>query len=117
MDSEGKVKIVHMRTDPDIHPKYVHHDTEKRYPTRLWGGTELTNHDDWSCLEDMIDAGMMVAMMRGRSVWVSFTLFGSDVAGALRAYKARGGNYANFSGYYFDMEAEGGEDVQSFDSG
>jgi len=59
-------------------------------------------------MEDMIDAGMMFALMRDRKVWVNFTPFGSDVVGALRAFKARGNLYSDFSGYYFDMEAEGG---------
>ena len=112
VDNMGLVQVPHMRTDPDVHPKYVYHTTKKRYPTRLQGGKKLSGHDDWSCMEDMIDAGMMVALMRGRSVWVFFTPFGSAVAGALRAFKARGGLYRDFSGYYFDMEAEGGtEDV------
>lgn len=119
VDNKGLVKVAYMRTDPDIHPKYDH-DGEarkrKKYPTRLRDRSELTGHDDWSCMEDMIDARMMFALMRDRRVWIFLTPFGTDVAGALRAYKAWGGLYRDFSGYYFDMETEGGKDVQSTDS-
>jgi len=112
VDNKGLVKVAHMRTHPDVHPKYVHHCIEKLYPTRLRGGSNLAGHDDWSCMEDMIDVGMIFALMRDRRVWIYFTPFGLDVVGALRAFKARGGLYRDFSGYYFDMEAEGGtEDV------
>jgi len=110
VDNKGLVKVAHMRTHPDVHPKYVHHDTEKLYPTRLRDGSKLNGHDDWSCMEDMISAGMMFALMRDRRVWIFLTPFGADVAGTLRAFKARGGLYRDFSGYYFDMEAEGGTD-------
>ena len=106
VDNGGLVRVTHMRTHPSVHPKYDHDgeaSERKAFPTRLRDGSELTCHDDWSCMEDMIDAGMMFALMRDRKVWVNFTPFGSDVVGALRAFKARGNLYSDFSGYYFDM--------------
>ena len=100
VDNKGLVQNAHMRTHPRLHPKYAHIGSTGEYPTRLRDG-ELEDHDDWSCMEDMIDAGMMTAQMRAKSVWVSFTRYGIDVAGAARAFKAQGGNYADFSAHYY----------------
>lgn len=55
-----------MRTDRGRHP----HGTGRRsaafatsdgadYPTRLRGGQELRDHDDWDCLEDAVAAGLL----------------------------------------------------------
>ena len=55
-----------MRTDADRHPHGVgyrqsmfsDHRTTK-YPTRLTGGREINDHDDWDCLDDAEAAGLL----------------------------------------------------------
>lgn len=55
-----------MRTNEDRHPHGVGFrqrafasGPSKEYPTRLRGGTELLDHDDWDCLEDAVAAGLL----------------------------------------------------------
>lgn len=54
-----------MRTDEERHPhgtgrhKRMFGSKGKEYPTRLRGGTELQDHDDWDCLEDAVAAGLL----------------------------------------------------------
>jgi hypothetical protein len=74
------------------------------YPTRLKDG-ELPNHDDWSCLEDMAAAGLLVAEFRtahhgwpvgGGEARIRLTPAGLEMAAKLRAHKAAGGTFAAF---------------------
>lgn len=97
VDNKGLVKIPEMRTNVAVHPEYVHHITDKEYPTRLRDGFELPNHDDWSCMEDMICVGLMIAEMEARKVRITLTEFGWCIAGALRRYRGMGGTLAKFS--------------------
>lgn len=55
-----------MRTDLDRHPhgegyrkRMLGAGSDKKYPTRLRGGTELPDHDDWDCLDDAVAAGLL----------------------------------------------------------
>lgn len=55
-----------MRTDTDKHPhglgqrQALFHDARsKKYPTRLRGGIEVNDHDDWDCLADAEAAGLL----------------------------------------------------------
>jgi hypothetical protein len=74
-----------------------------RYPTRLKDG-ELPNHDDWSCLEDMVAAGLITAEFREKhgpafgsgEARIRLTDEGRIVAAKLRGHKAAGGSFASF---------------------
>lgn len=55
----------------------------------------MKDHDDWDCLSDL-DAAGMVEVISEANGFVKLTQRGSTVAGALRAYKAQGGVFADF---------------------
>jgi hypothetical protein len=98
-----------------------------------WGRGEIHGHDDYSCLDDLIAAGLLAVTMPGHredgfyvdprgktiriegqpvnagfltglvekqlaawAVW-SLTDYGQQVAGVLRAFKAQGGSFHDFT--------------------
>jgi hypothetical protein len=97
-----------------------------KYPSRLRRldpeqPNEEPNHSDWDCLADMMTEGLIEPapgrLASGRLLWedveahtqgaqtsaghyethqIKFTPKGSAIAGALRAHKANGGNFAAF---------------------
>lgn len=87
------------------------HDGSK-YPTRLKGGETVEHHDDWSCLEDMMDA-RLVAIIKirrspkrrsvdydyfgGSEVVVKLTEAGYRVAGELRKHLAETNRASTFA--------------------
>lgn len=125
VDHGGRLLRDHMRTDTRRHPLLVG-DTQRRvdfgpekYPTRLFGGAALPDHDDWDCLEDLEAAGLITIDRRtypqghlavppgargkiGGDIhrkWnpmVALTELGARVSGLLRAHKAAGGNFIEF---------------------
>jgi len=93
---------------------------DERYPTRLREGT-LADHSDYDCLSDFVAAGLALpaegatekgrvafheyekrakkigtAQARGETLRFTLTDEGIKVCAALRAHKARGGNFAEF---------------------
>src|SRR5688572_27197569 len=57
----GVIHNPHMRCNPRLHRRFAHHSWDGRdYPTNLREG-QLTPHDDWSCIEDMVAAGLLTA--------------------------------------------------------
>jgi len=100
-----------MRTNPRLHRELVGISPasglpiDGSYPTRLKGGEQAENHDDWSCIEDMVNAGIVVASFRvkdGRTLIgnsecrVRLTSEGEVIAHQLRDFKRNGGNFADF---------------------
>ncbi len=82
---------------------------EDRYSTRLKSGDQVSGHDDWHCVQDMIAAGLMGIINPEVSggvesdadkmepgVILTFTKQGWDVAHQLRQHKANGGRWRNF---------------------
>jgi hypothetical protein len=59
-------------------------------------GVQLRDHDDWDCLDDLEAAGLVEIQSLVNGV-VNMTKRGSAVAGQLRAHKASGGQFADFS--------------------
>ena len=110
VDSKGVLDKERMRCNPKIHPAQANQcnmpgfpDAEKESPTRLKGWTkELPNkniarqHDDWSCLEDAEEAGLLKVEGTGMYPVIRFTTLGQSVAGRLREHKAKGGSFSNF---------------------
>jgi len=111
VDRGGKVENARMRCHARLHRHFVynppggHHLGDgSRYPTRLRDDKVLEKHDDWSCLEDMVAAGLVVAKMRKVNMDTSgdmecrvrFTDSGITLAGLLRRHKLEGGSYGNF---------------------
>lgn len=101
VDYDGKLDEVRMRTDPAVHPVIAEARAAKygdfinrAHPTVLKGGERLDGHDDWSCVEDMEAAGLVVTGSGGTVVWLTDT--GWRIAHELRRWKATGGNFAAF---------------------
>lgn len=110
VDEKGVLNGDHLRCSLSRHPdlrgyQQVVSDLDgDKYPTRLKKGELLENHDDWSCLEDMMILGMLVVEItehqtgRGqiRGSRVTLTDYGWEIAGRLRKFKGEGGNYGDF---------------------
>jgi len=111
VDGKGIIDNRRMRCNARLHREFMNvspfgtiHDGAK-YPTLLAGNIKLEKHDDWSCLEDMVAAGLIKAFFRRRGTAevfgnseakVVFTDTGLVVAAALRGHKACGGNFRDF---------------------
>lgn len=109
VDHNGNINNQKMRCNPRLHRHFadtyhLERDPDK-YPTRLRGGELQHNHDDWSCLEDMVAAGLIESeflrvhddLTFGTSkARVKLTDLGRFYAAELRKFKATGGNFADF---------------------
>jgi hypothetical protein len=110
VDHKGMISNARMRCNARLHRNFAWmtpfspHTAESEYPTRLKGGIEQPGHDDWSCLEDMIAAGLVNGYFRQLSeatfgnsqAYVELTAAGRALANELRAHKSSGGTYATF---------------------
>lgn len=67
------------------------------HATRLRDGTVMPNHDDWECLQDFAAEGLFAgaAQVEPKKT-LQFSARGLALAADLRAYKAQGGQFANF---------------------
>lgn len=119
VDYRGKISHDHMRCHRGRHPimyaakrRFITSGDGSAYPTRLWGGREATDHDDYDCIDDMIAAGLVTVTMppapagtlvtglveaelMTRATY-ALTEYGLGIAGQLRAHKGRGGNFRDF---------------------
>lgn len=68
------------------------------HATRLKDGTQVDGHDDWACLQDFVGEGLFEY---GSEVEPKKTLRLSErglaLTAALRAHKANGGSYSDFT--------------------
>lgn len=106
VDYGGKVTRQRMRCDPRVHRELVGSTkTGGKYPTILKDG-ELKSHDDWSCLEDMVAAGLVKAWTQtahsdkvfgSTEARVELTPLGWHIIGQLRRHRASGGKTGDFS--------------------
>lgn len=100
VDNQGELDREHMRCDPIRHPglrgRCAHRLQDVRFPTRLADGILLEDHDDYDCLDDLEKAGLLSIGGTGLRPIVSLTELGHEVAGKLRAHKAKGGRFATF---------------------
>lgn len=113
MDYNGEPDRSHMRTDKDRHPGLVgpaqrllpvEDLSSKKYPTILKDNVKLTDHDDWDCLEDCEQAGLLESHGTGLYPIYKLTEEGRQVAGQLREHKSNGGNFSNFEVKGFRLE-------------
>lgn len=67
--------------------------------TRLNDGKVLSNHDDWMCVQDMAEAGLFTVGVDGVEPGQTLHLSprGLELCAQLRAHKAQGGKFANFT--------------------
>lgn len=94
VDHEGVPSRGHMRCDRDLHPALDHGGGMA--PTRLFDGSTIPLHDDWSCLDDAEAAGFLTNVGTGLHRVYRLTDLGREVANALRAHKAAGGTFSTF---------------------
>lgn len=95
VDYQGVIGAVHMRSWPgrplrgDVGgpvPSAV--GGRRGVPTRLADGTELSEHDDWDCVEDMVAAGLIKWEGTGMQPILVLTDKGWRVAHRLRRLRA-----------------------------
>ena len=125
VDHRGVLANHHMRTHVRRHPLFVARGVKSpgdgsQYPTRYKGG-ELADHDDWDCLNDMVEAGLIAVRPTDAALWevptgkrgpikhdgrlqtqalvvqVKMTDLGDKVAGELRAHLKKKYNFQVFS--------------------
>lgn len=94
VDHGGCPEKRHMRCDPRRHPVYTHLN-EPAPPTKL-RGRELGEHDDWDCVDDLAEAGLVTIGGTGTFPIWSLTERGRCIAAELRKFKAQGGSFAAF---------------------
>ena len=91
-----------MRTNEIRHPHLVGFTPQgssalngSRYPTRLKEG-EVKEHDDWDCVDDATDEGLIEDVGTGLNRAYKFTKLGKEVMAKLRQFKMDGGNFHSF---------------------
>ncbi len=65
------------------------------YPTRLKDG-EVKEHDDWDCMDDAVEEGLIEDVGSGLNRAWKFTKLGKEVMAKLRQFKMDGGNFKDF---------------------
>lgn len=97
-----------MRTNEIRHPHLLGESFSttalygSKYPTRLKEG-EVEGHDDWDCVDDAIEEGLIEDVGTGLNRAYKFTKLGKEVMAKLRQFKMDGGN---FWGFVFSKEEE-----------
>lgn len=89
-----------MRTNEKTHPHLVGSAFGpsmggSKYPTRLKEG-EIKGHDDWDCLDDAVEAGLLTDEGSGLNRAFKLTKLGKKVANELRNFKSDGGSFKDF---------------------
>lgn len=77
---------------------------QNEHSTKLNDGSTIYGHDDWCCIQDMAEAGLLTLHQHEiePGVVIHFSELGREVANKLREHKASGGNFAAFR---FDQPA------------
>lgn len=97
VDYGGVVDKHHLRCVHRRHPHRAHDGGDAtKHPTRLRGDVTLAYHDDWDCLDDFEVAGLVETSGTGLHPVFALTELGHEIAGKLRAHKARGGRWRDF---------------------
>lgn len=99
VDFKGKLERTHLRCNENKHPLQkggINPPWQTDYSTRLKEGT-IEGHDDWDCLEEMEDAGLIeiISMING---FVEITEKGIKVTHRIRKHKIKGGTFSTFIG-------------------
>lgn len=71
---------------------------EEKWKTRLTDAESPRDHDDWSCVQDMANAGMfnVAAGQVQPGVWINFSNLGYKYLDLLNKHKMTGGTFAEF---------------------
>ena len=105
----GYLRVEKMRVHPRVHHRLAHPGVAVVMmafggvpPTHLADGTTLELHDDWSCVEDMVTAGLVTESegdnaLAGKSPRFDLTDAGRALVVAVAGHRARGGTFATFA--------------------
>lgn len=97
VDHKGILNNENLRCDRRINALRAHRGgCSSSYPTRLADGETVSPHDDWSCIEDFVRAGLVVWGGTGMNPVFALTDEGWACAFALRRHRANGMLYADF---------------------
>lgn len=98
VDHEGMIipDVRKMRTNHHTHPSVSNPIDGSKYPTVLRDGTILQGHDDWNCVDDLIENGLLNDIGTGTNGIFRLTVKGKDVANLLREHKSKGGKFKDF---------------------
>ena len=99
VDHRGHPDTRHMRADLKRHPGKGHllsNESTRPYPTRLRDGTEVHDHDDWDCVDDLEAVGLVRTKGTGTHPRWALTERGAEMAARLRAHLAHERRYATF---------------------
>jgi hypothetical protein len=69
---------------------------DKGYPTCLRDGSEVSDHDDWDCVDDMVHAGLILWEGTGTQPKFRLTDKGWALVGLLLLHRSEGKRVANF---------------------
>jgi len=84
-----------MRTILKKHSFSTNDLDSSEYATRLKTG-EISNHDDWDCVEDAIREGLLEEVGTPTKKSYKLTTLGQTIAGQLRTHKMKGGVFGDF---------------------
>lgn len=104
VDHDGKPRLENMRCDRSRHPMFGD-GRGACLPTRLAGGEELFEHDDWDCVDDLEKAGIVLNVGTGVNPRWKLTDLGWEIAGRLRRNRAEGKSDGEFSLKTFQEQA------------
>ena len=102
VDNMGKIDRRKMRCHAGRHPFLANYGLMgnlmdgSKYPTRLAGGVEQYDHDDWDCADDLVVAGLLLDVGFTVEPAYELTELGFEIAGQLRAHLAQERRYATF---------------------
>lgn len=96
VDYKGKLDFSQMRINGERHPGLDVNRIRGKFPSHLKGGEKLENHDDWDCAEDLEASVLVKIDGTGINPILKMTALGWETVGRLRAFKAEGGQCADF---------------------
>ena len=94
VDHGGRPAKYHMRCG--FHHPLHRHLIDEAPSTRLRDKETQAGHDDWDCLDDLEEAGLLTSSGTGMFPVYALTTEGERVAAELRSFKAKGGNFSDF---------------------
>jgi hypothetical protein len=97
VDYRGVPDKRHLRCNHARHPLFAHEGGDAaKYPTRMKLNKQLFEHDDWDCLDDLEDVGLIENVGSGVNRVYALTDLGRSAGSLLRAHKGQGGKYDDF---------------------
>jgi hypothetical protein len=97
VDHGGVPKKENMRCLDGRHTFQAHGHDATGSPTRLRGDRVIHHHDDWDCLDDLEQEGLIESLGTAVSPRYRLTDRGREIASQLRAHKADGGSFSTFT--------------------